>query len=177
MSDKSCVVWFTGLAGAGKTCLANALVNLINHNGREAALIEGSAIRKVHRNDLGFSLADRRKNVIRGAEVAEVALEKGMIPVCAFISPSRNSRVKVRRLLKPSLFVEVFVSTPLEVCEQRDPNGIYSGYHMGKITNVVGFDLDYEIPECPDFIIDGSDGEAEPKVGPIIRYLQDYGII
>jgi bifunctional enzyme CysN/CysC len=150
------VVWFTGLSGSGKSTLANALELALHQQGLHTYLLDGDNIRKGLNKDLGFTDADRVENIRRIAEVANLMMDAGLIVITAFISPFRAERSMARDLVGSENFVEVYVNTPLEVCEQRDPKGLYRKARAGSIPNMTGINGPYEPPEKPDFVADGA---------------------
>jgi bifunctional enzyme CysN/CysC len=152
-SHKSKVVWFTGLSGAGKSTIANALEKTLHSQGKRTYVLDGDNIRKGLNKDLGFSDADRVENIRRVAEVAKLMMDAGLIVLTAFISPFRAEREMARELIGKENFVEVFVDTPLEVCERRDPKGLYKKARSGSVPNMTGIDSPYEPPLCPDVIL------------------------
>lgn len=142
------VIWLTGLSGSGKTTLANALVEKLKD--QKVYVLDGDELRLGLNNNLGYSEEDRIENIRRAAEVAKLLMNLGFIVIAAFISPSSKSRKLARQIIGSSNFVEVFVCTPLEVCEKRDPKGLYKKARSGLITNMTGIDSVYEIPSSPD---------------------------
>lgn len=146
------VIWLTGLSGSGKSSLANALEKELYRQGRRTYVLDGDNIRKGLNNDLGFSDADRAENIRRIAEVAKLMLDAGLIVITAFISPFRRERDMARSLIGPDFF-EVYLDAPLEICEARDPKGLYRKARSGQLANMTGIHSPYEIPEHPDFIV------------------------
>lgn len=144
------VIWLTGLSGSGKTTLANALLEELKD--RKVYVLDGDELRLGLNNNLGYSEEDRIENIRRAAEVAKLLMNLGFIVIAAFISPSNKSRKLARQIIGSDNFVEVFVYTPLEVCERRDPKGLYKKARNGLITNMTGIDSVYEIPSSPDVI-------------------------
>jgi len=145
-SLKPCVIWFTGYSGAGKSSLANEVEKLIITQGHPASLLDGDIVRMGLSQDLSFSKQDREENIRRIGHVAHQMVDAGLIVLCAFISPFRESRDKVRELFNEGEFIEVFVDTPLEICEQRDAKGLYKKARAGEITEFTGIDSPYEKP-------------------------------
>ncbi|MCC8367596.1 adenylyl-sulfate kinase [Xenorhabdus sp. PB61.4] len=150
------VIWFTGLSGSGKSTLAGVLEQALFSQGIKTYLLDGDNLRHGLCNDLGFSEADRQENIRRVGEVAKLMLDAGLVVLTAFISPNRAERQKIRQSMEPEQFIEVFVDTPLEICESRDPKGLYKKARAGEILNFTGIDSDYEAPEHPDIHLDGS---------------------
>ncbi len=147
---KGKVIWFTGLSGAGKSTLADAVEKELHAQGKHTYVLDGDNIRHGLNNDLGFTDADRVENIRRVAEVAKLMLDAGLIVMTAFISPFRAEREMARQLIGEDNFIEVFVDTPLEVCERRDPKGLYKKARSGKIPNMTGINSPYEVPLAPD---------------------------
>lgn len=150
------VVWFTGLSGSGKSTLANALEVALHAQGLQTYTLDGDNVRQGLNKDLGFTDADRVENIRRIAEVARLMLDAGLIVMTAFISPFRRERDMARELIGAEHFVEVFVDTPLGVCEQRDPKGLYKKARNGQLPNMTGINSPYEAPERPDVVIQGA---------------------
>ncbi len=145
-SLKPCVIWFTGFSGAGKSSLAGEVEKLIIAQGHPVSLLDGDIVRTGLCQDLSFSKQDREENIRRIGHVAHQMMDAGLIVLCAFISPYRESRNKVRALFNEGEFIEVFVDTPLEVCEQRDVKGLYQKARMGEVKEFTGIDSPYEEP-------------------------------
>lgn len=150
------VIWFTGLSGSGKSTLANALEHALHQAGKHTYILDGDNIRHGLNKDLGFSDADRVENIRRIAEVARLMADAGLIVITAFISPFKREREMARDLIGSEHFMEVYVSTPLSVCEQRDPKGLYKKARYGELPNMTGISSPYEAPEHPKFIADGT---------------------
>jgi bifunctional enzyme CysN/CysC len=170
-----CILWFTGLSGAGKSTIANAVEQTLFLRGHHSYLLDGDNIRHGLNKDLDFSDEGRVENVRRIGEVAKLFVDAGLIVVTAFISPFRSDRRLVRDLVKSGEFVEVFVSTPLDVCEQRDPKGLYAKAREGKIRNFTGVTSPYEAPEAAEIVIDSSKLSVAECVDKVIRYLEAHG--
>ncbi|WP_373458460.1 adenylyl-sulfate kinase [Neorhizobium huautlense] len=150
------VIWLTGLSGAGKSTLANAMEMELHRFGRKTYLLDGDNIRSGLNRDLGFSDADRVENIRRVAEIARLMLDAGMIVISAFISPFRAEREMAKMLIGPNDFLEIYVNTPLRVCEERDPKGLYRKARQGRITNMTGLGSPYEPPTAPFATFNGS---------------------
>lgn len=150
------VIWLTGLSGAGKSTLANAIEVELHKSGRKTYLLDGDNIRSGLNSDLGFNDADRVENIRRVAEVARLMLDAGMIVISAFISPFRAEREMARTLIGPNDFLEIYVSTPLRICEERDPKGLYRKARRGAVSNMTGLDSPYEPPTAPFATFNGS---------------------
>ena len=148
------VIWFTGLSGAGKSTIANAVERALFGRGMHSYLLDGDNVRHGLSRDLGFSDEDRVENIRRVGEVAKLMADAGLIVLVAFISPFRRDRQMVRDLFKPGEFLEIFVSTPLAVCEQRDTKGLYRMARDGQIPNFTGISAPYEAPQSPELVLD-----------------------
>ncbi|MCE0463021.1 adenylyl-sulfate kinase [Pseudomonas uvaldensis] len=149
-SQRPCCIWLTGLSGAGKSTLANALEVQLNRQGLHTSLLDGDNLRRGLCRDLGMDDEARKENVRRIAEVARLMVDAGLIVIVAAISPFRADRDAARRLFSPDEFVEVYVSTPFEVCAERDPKGLYREARAGRIKNFTGLDSPYEAPLAPE---------------------------
>ncbi|HNQ72693.1 MAG TPA: adenylyl-sulfate kinase [Verrucomicrobiota bacterium] len=145
-----CVVWLTGLSGAGKTTTARALEAVLRAEQRAVAVLDGDALRRGLCADLGFSAADRQENIRRVGEVARLFAEAGLICVVALISPYRRDRARARAAAPPGRFIEVYINAPLAVCEQRDPKGLYARARAGGLAEFTGISAPYEPPEHPE---------------------------
>lgn len=152
---KGAVLWFTGLSGSGKSTLAGAVEHQLASMGVKTYLLDGDNIRHGLCGDLGFSESDRQENIRRIGEVAKLMVDAGLVVATAFISPYQADRQKVRDLFEQDQFLELHVATPIEICEQRDPKGLYKQAREGKITQFTGIDSPYEAPEDPELQIDG----------------------
>jgi len=151
------VIWFTGLSGSGKSTIANALEKELHSQGKRTYILDGDNIRLGLNKDLSFTDVDRIENIRRVAEVAKLMMDAGMIVMTAFISPFRAGREMARELIGSDNFIEVFIDTPLEICEQRDPKGLYNKARSGQLPNMTGIDSGYETPIKPAVIINHND--------------------
>ncbi|QDY42836.1 adenylyl-sulfate kinase [Candidatus Pantoea soli] len=149
------VLWFTGLSGSGKSTVAGALEQALHRLGVSTYLLDGDNVRHGLCRDLGFSDADRKENIRRVGEVAKLMVDAGLVVLTAFISPHRAERQMVRDLLEEGQFIEVFVDTPLAVCEARDPKGLYKKARAGELRNFTGIDSVYEAPEAAEIQLEG----------------------
>lgn len=192
---RGCVIWFTGLSGSGKSTLANVLDHLLSQRGARTAVLDGDNVRHAlnagpgmlrathgdefaERFGLGFTAIDREENIRRIGAVAQLFCEAGLIALTAFISPYRIDRDRVRQTMREGDFIEVFVDTPLEICEARDPKGLYKKARAGEIKHFTGIDDPYEAPESPELIIQ-ADGKRPPEAlaGDVIDHLVARGIL
>ena len=169
--QKPRVLWFTGLSGAGKSTIANLVEKKLHSMGKHTYMLDGDNVRHGLNRDLGFTAADRVENIRRIAEVSKLFVDAGMIVLTAFISPYRSERSLARELLEEGEFVEIFVDTPLTVCEQRDPKGLYKKARSGELKNFTGIDSAYEAPENPEIRVDGANATAEELAEQIVREL------
>ncbi|HSH85582.1 MAG TPA: sulfate adenylyltransferase subunit CysN [Guyparkeria sp.] len=176
-AQKPAVLWFTGLSGAGKSTIANALEKKLAAFGQHTYLLDGDNLRHGLNRDLGFTDADRVENIRRVAEVAKLMVDAGLIVLTAFISPFRSERKMARRMLDEGEFIEIFVDTPLEVAEARDPKGLYKKARRGELKNFTGIDSAYEVPENPDLHLKAADLPADEAADQILRLLVERGII
>jgi len=149
------VLWFTGLSGSGKSTVAGALEQVLHRAGVSTYLLDGDNVRHGLCRDLGFSDDDRKENIRRVGEVAKLMVDAGLVVLTAFISPHRAERQMVRDLLGAGQFIEVFVDTPLAVCEARDHKGLYKKARAGELRNFTGIDSVYEAPDAPEIHLDG----------------------
>jgi bifunctional enzyme CysN/CysC len=175
--QKPCVIWLTGLPAAGKSTIANLIEKRLHDQGRHTYLLDGDNVRHGLNKDLGFTAADRVENIRRVAEVAHLMVDAGLIVLVSFISPFRSERAMARALLDPEEFIEVFVDTPLEVAESRDPKGLYKKARAGQLKNFTGIDSPYEPPETPEVRIDTTRQTAEDAALQVTQTLVDRGIV
>jgi len=175
--QKPCILWFTGLSGAGKSTIANILDRRLHVAGKHTYLLDGDNIRHGLNRDLGFTDADRVENIRRVAEVSKLMLDAGLIVMVSFISPFRSERRMAREMVGPGEFIEVYVDTSLALAESRDPKGLYKRARRGEIKNFTGIDSPYEPPENPEITIDTKGLSAEQAAEKIITSLVDRGII
>jgi bifunctional enzyme CysN/CysC len=175
--QKACVLWLTGLSGAGKSTIANLMEKKLHGMGRHTYILDGDNVRHGLNKDLGFTAEDRVENIRRIAEVAKLMVDAGLIVITAFISPFRAERGMARALLAEGEFIEVFVDAPLEVAEERDPKGLYRKARRGEIKNFTGIDSPYEAPEAPEIHIDTMTVSAEDAVERILAALRRMGLI
>jgi bifunctional enzyme CysN/CysC len=174
---RPCVVWFTGLSGAGKSTIADLVESALHASGHHTFLLDGDNVRHGLNSDLGFSDADRVENIRRVAEVAALMVDAGLIVLVSFISPFRAERALARDLLEPGEFCEVYVDTPLEVAEQRDPKGLYAKARRGELANFTGIDSPYEPPEHPEVRVDTTALSPEEAAQLVIDRLTAMGVL
>lgn len=169
---KSFIIWLTGMSGAGKSTIANALEKELFHRGLNTYLLDGDNVRQGLNKDLGFSVSDREENIRRIAEVAKLFVDAGLVVITAFISPFQKDRELARSLVDQEEFVEVYIKCPLEKCEERDPKGLYQKARAGLIQNFTGIDSPYEEPSSPDLVLDTCQFSAEECVENLIQFLE-----
>ena len=197
LGQLGCVIWFTGLSGCGKSTIANALDVMLTHEGRATTLLDGDNVRHglcappavlqtehgaefAQRFGLGFGAVDREENIRRIGSVASLMASAGLITLTAFVSPYRKDRDRVREIVtaagRPGDFVEVFVDTPLEICESRDPKGLYKKARAGEIKHFTGISDPYESPQRPEIRLDGGAGKSvEELAGQVKDWLSGRG--
>ncbi|AAN56707.1 adenylyl-sulfate kinase [Shewanella oneidensis MR-1] len=171
------LLWFTGLSGAGKSTLAGALERALFEAGFHTYLLDGDNVRHGLCKDLGFSVADRDENLRRVGEVAKLMVDAGLVVLSAFISPTREERDSIRARFPEGQFIEVHVSTPLSVCELRDPKGLYVKARKGEIAHFTGISSPYEAPLSAELTIDTSKGDLASQVHALIDYLTAIDVI
>jgi adenylylsulfate kinase len=179
LKARGCTLWFTGLSGSGKSTIASALEAELVRRGIFAYRLDGDNIRHGLNANLGFSAADREENIRRIGEVAKLFADAGVITITSFISPYRADRAKVRALHETAglPFLEVFVNTPIEVCEARDPKGLYKKARAGEIKGFTGIDDPYETPDSPEIDLLTADQSVEASVHALIAALRDAGLL
>lgn len=170
--QKALCIWFTGLSGSGKSTIANLLEKRLFDNKLHTYLLDGDNLRHGLNRDLGFTEADRVENIRRVAEVARLMVDAGLIVLASFISPYSAERLMARKLFAEGEFVEVFVDTPLDVCERRDVKGLYAKARAGELKNFTGIDSAYERPEHAELVLDTSTMSADVCVNTLFDYLQ-----
>ena len=170
--QQPCCIWLTGLSGAGKSTIANALEERLHAAGRHTMLVDGDDLRAGLNRDLGFGATDRAESVRRAAEVARLMVDAGLIVVVGLISPFRADRAAARARFAPGAFVEVFVDAPLAVCEDRDPKGLYRRARRGELAAFTGIDSPYEVPEAPELRLATAEQGVEACVAAVLRWLR-----
>ena len=176
-NQKPCILWFTGLSGSGKSTVANAVESRLLKLGKHTYLLDGDNIRMGLNRGLSFSDEDRVENIRRIGEVSKLFVDAGTIVLTAFISPFQKERDAVRALVRESEFIEVFVDTPLEVCESRDPKGLYQKARKGEIPNFTGISSPYESPEKPEIHIINDKVTIDDVAKQIIDYIKEKGYL
>ncbi|MES9943177.1 MAG: adenylyl-sulfate kinase [Candidatus Thiodiazotropha sp. 6PLUC2] len=171
------VIWFTGLSASGKSTIAGALEQILTGQGYHTYLLDGDNVRHGLCRDLGFSDQDRQENIRRVGEVAKLMTDAGLITLAAFISPFRDDRRVVREILPDAQFVEVFVDADLQVCQDRDPKGLYAKAQRGEIKQFTGIDSPYEIPEKPEVHIHADKISVAEAVNQLLAYLHEVGAL
>ena len=172
-----CILWFTGLSGSGKSTISNALERKLFELGHHTYLLDGDNVRHGLNKDLGFSDEDRVENIRRIGEISKLFADAGLVVLSAFISPFRSDRQMVRDLVEEGEFIEIHMATPLSVCEQRDPKGLYKKARKGDIKNFTGIDSAYEAPESAEITLNTAEYDIEACVDKVIAYLKKNHII
>lgn len=175
--QKPVVLWFTGLSGSGKSTVANVVEKKLLALGKHSYLLDGDNVRHGLNKDLGFSDADRVENIRRIGEVAKLFVDSGSIVLTAFISPFISDRQQVRALLSEGQFLEVFIDTPLEICEQRDPKGLYKKARAGEIKHFTGIDSEYQAPIDAEIHVKTAQASVDECAQYIVNTLIDQGYI
>ena len=175
--QKPAVLWFTGLSGSGKSTVANIVEKRLFARGRHTYVLDGDNVRHGLNRDLGFTDADRVENIRRVGEVSKLMVDAGLMVMTSFISPFKTERRMVREMMGEGEFIEVFVDTPIEVCAERDPKGLYKKAKAGEIKNFTGFDSPYEEPERADIHVKTAEFAAEKCADQIIEYLEEHGYL
>ena len=175
--QKPCILWLTGLSGAGKSTIANLIEKKLHAMGRHTYLLDGDNVRHGFNKDLGFTDADRVENIRRVAEVAKLMLDAGLIVITAFISPFKSERRMARGLVDEGEFIEIHVDTPLAIAEERDPKGLYKKARRGELKNFTGIDSPYEAPEEPEIRVNTADMSPEEAAEQVISTLAERGLL
>ncbi len=179
LKTRGATLWFTGLSGSGKSTVAAALEAKLVDRGRFAFRLDGDNVRHGLNRNLGFSAEDRQENIRRIAEVAKLFAESGMLAITSFISPYRADRGQARRIheMDALSFIEIFIDTPIEVCESRDPKGLYRKARAGEISGFTGIHDPYEPPESPEIVIHTTDTPVPDAVEQILTQLDVLGLL
>jgi len=170
-NQKACVLWMTGLSGAGKSTIANALEQRLHELGKHTYLLDGDNVRHGLSKDLGFTEEDRIENLRRIAEVSKLMVDAGLIVISAFISPFKSERNAARAIFNDGEFIEVFIDAPLEVVEQRDTKGLYKKARAGEVMHFTGISSPYEAPQKPEIHLHTDLGSVEQSVEHIIQSI------
>jgi bifunctional enzyme CysN/CysC len=175
--QKASVLWFTGLSGSGKSTIANLVEKALFADGRHTYILDGDNVRHGLNRDLGFTDADRVENIRRVGEAARLFIDAGLIVLVSFISPFRSERRMARELVGNEEFIEIFVDTPIEICMQRDPKGLYEKAKAGEIANFTGISSPYEIPETAEIVVKTANRSPDDCAAEIVAYLRKQGIV
>lgn len=175
LKQQGCMIWLTGLPSSGKSTIAFTAEHILIEQGRMAYVLDGDNIRHGLNKNLGFSAEDRAENIRRIGEVGKLFADAGIITFTSFVSPYRADRDEVRELMAEGDFLEVFIDTPVELCEDRDPKGLYAKARTGEITNFTGVSDPYEAPENPELVIKTSECTPEQAANQIIGLLKEKG--
>ncbi len=174
--DTACALWFTGLSGAGKSTIAQAVLRRLRAMGRQGYILDGDNLRAGLNSDLGFSEEDRAENQRRVAEVARLFVDAGLVAIVATISPLQGMREKARQTIGAKRFIEVYIDTPKTVCEERDPKQLYKNARQGLVQNFTGIDSRYEPPSQPDLHLDTTALSIDACADSIIALLASRGL-
>lgn len=175
--QKSCLLWYTGLSGSGKSTVANAVDALLFERGCHSYLLDGDNVRHGLNGDLGFSDEDRIENIRRISQVAKLFVDSGLIVSTAFISPFAADRAMAREMLEQGEFMEVYIDTPIAVCEQRDPKGLYKKARAGEIKDFTGIDSTYDVPSAPEIHVKTDEKSIKECAEQIVQHLIDNQFI
>jgi adenylyl-sulfate kinase len=174
---RGAVLWFTGLSGSGKSTIGHRVERMLIERGAFAYVLDGDNVRHGLNSDLGFTAEERVENIRRIGEVAKLFADAGALVLSAFISPYRKDRDRIRGLMPEGEFIEVFVDTPLEICEARDPKGLYKKARAGEIANFTGLDAPYEAPQRPEVHLETATLSIDEAAEQVIRYLEQKNIL
>ena len=177
LNQKGVTIWLTGLSGSGKSTIAVELEHALTENKHQAYILDGDNIRHGLNKNLSFSPEDRTENIRRISEVAKLFTDANIITIAAFVSPYREDRDNVRKLLDHGEFIEVYVKCSLEVCEERDTKGLYKKARAGEVKDFTGISAPYEEPRTPELTIDSSKLSVEESTRTILNYLEEKGIV
>ena len=172
----ACVVWFTGLSGSGKSTIANLLEQQLHAKGVHTYSLDGDNLRRGLNRDLSFTKAEREENLRRTAEVAKLFVDAGIVVIAAFITPYKATREQIKSIIGADDYIEVFVNTPLSVCEARDVKGLYAKARSGAIPNFTGISAPFELPEQPCMEIKTEDTPPELAVSRLLEYMKLRGV-
>lgn len=173
----SAILWFTGLSGAGKSTLAHAVEERLHQRGCRTYVLDGDNVRHGLCGDLGFNETDRRENIRRIGEMAKLFVDAGVIVLTAFISPFQADRERVRGLVMPGDFLEIYCQCPVEVCETRDVKGLYKKARAGEVKDFTGISSPYEAPQAPELAVDTANLSLEQSADAVLEMLRERGIL
>jgi adenylylsulfate kinase len=173
----SAILWFTGLSGAGKSTLAHAVEERLHQRGCRTYVLDGDNVRHGLCGDLGFNEADRRENIRRIGEMAKLFVDAGVVVLTAFISPFQADRERVRGLVMPGDFLEIYCRCPVEVCETRDVKGLYKKARDGEVKEFTGISSPYEAPQAPELAVDTANLSIEQSADAVLEMLRERGIL
>lgn len=176
-NQKPCLLWFTGLSGSGKSTVANAVDAKLFEMGKHTYILDGDNVRHGLNGDLGFSDEDRVENIRRISQVGKLFVDSGLIVSTAFISPFQSDRDMAREMLDDGEFIEVFIDTPIEICEQRDPKGLYKMARAGEIKDFTGISSGYHVPSSPEIHVLTAELSIEECADLIVGYLIENGYL
>jgi len=176
-NQKACILWFSGLSGSGKSTIANGVEQKLFEMNYHTYLLDGDNVRHGLNNDLGFDDKSREENIRRVAEVAKLFVDSGLIVLSSFISPFQKDRDFVRSIVEDGEFIEIFIDAPLEVCESRDPKGLYKKARDGEIKNFTGISSPYEKPKNCEIYLDNYKYSIDININKVIAYLETVGYI
>lgn len=174
LAQQACVIWLTGLSGSGKSSIAIELEKQLHASDFFCALLDGDNIRTGINNNLGFSLEDRTENIRRIAEVARLFVQNGVIVLCCFVSPEASMRAQAKAIIGEKDFIEVYVNTPLEVCEKRDVKGLYKKARAGEIKNFTGIHQAFEEPENPSLVLHTEHKSIQESTKELMQYINPF---
>jgi adenylylsulfate kinase len=177
LGQRGATLWFTGLSGSGKSTVARRVEQILVGRGRAVYVLDGDNVRHGLSSDLGFGAEERKENIRRIGEVAKLFTDAGILTVAAFISPYRADRDRIRALLADGDFVEIHVTAPLEVCEERDPKGLYARARAGEIADFTGISAPYEEPSSPEIRVDTHLSSVDECAGQVVEWLDEHGYL
>ena len=175
--QRPCILWFTGLSGSGKSTIANEVERRLHQRGKHTYLLDGDNVRLGLNSDLSFSDADRVENIRRIGEVSKLFVDAGLIVLTAFISPFKEDRNRVREMMQEGEFIEIFIDTPLRVCERRDPKGLYKKARKGEIAEFTGVSSPYEAPQEAELHIQTENMSVSTAAKSVLEYLEKKGYL
>lgn len=175
--QKPCLLWYTGLSGSGKSTVANAVDALLFELGYHSYLLDGDNVRHGLNGDLDFTDQARIENIRRISEVSKLFLDAGLIVSTAFISPFAQDRASAREKLDANEFIEVYIDTPIDICEQRDPKGLYKKARQGEIKDFTGIDSSYDVPQSPEIHVKTAEHSIAECAQQIVSHLAKQGFI